>query len=211
VNWEILGAISMSMFTAYGSIFIAGETKKGDTVLIHGGTSSVGIWGVLLAKDRGCTVIATTRNPGKLEKLKAVGADHAFLEENLAEEVKKVAPDGVDMILELVGPDKLVDVSLPLLARHGTVVCSGVLTKEWKMDGFTPALIPATRKLSMYSTKDEPHENVQRTINEVVGKVESGVFKSEAFLDRVFSLEEAGEAQAYMEENRAIGKVVLKV
>lgn len=89
----------MSMWTAWGSLFIAGGTKDGATVLIHGATSSVGIWAILLAKDKGCKVIATTRQEWKLEKQKQAGADHVVLEEGLSEQVKKIAPNGVDTIV----------------------------------------------------------------------------------------------------------------
>lgn len=113
--------------------------------------------------------------------------------------------------LELVGPDKLVDVSLPLLARHGTVVCTGVLTKGWVMDGFTPAMIPPTRKITMYTTMDEDIPTSDKVLNEVLEKVQSGVFRPEIFLDKVFALEGVGKAHEYMEENKAIGKVVVEV
>jgi len=209
--WTVLGAIPMSMWTAWGSLFIAGETKEGATVLIHGATSSVGIWAILLAKDRKCKVIATTRQEWKVQRLREAGADHVVLEENLKDEVRKIAPKGVDTILELVGPDKVVNVSLPLLARHGTVVVTGVLTKGWTVDGFTPAMIPPTRKITMYGTMDEDIPTATKVLNEVVEKVRSGVFKPEVFLDKVFSLEDVGKAHEYMEENKAVGKVVIQI
>jgi len=127
-------------------------TRK-STFLVHGGTSSVGLWSILLAKDHDCTVIATTRKEEKAAKLKKAGADHVILEHELKDRMKQIAPDGVDCLLELVGPDPIEDFGLPNLARHETLVVTGVLTtcKQWSMKKFTPAMIPPTRKMSFYS------------------------------------------------------------
>ncbi|CAD0094589.1 unnamed protein product [Aureobasidium mustum] len=213
LSWDVLGAITMSMWTAYGSLFEAAQLTKGATALIHGATSSVGVWAVLLAKDRGCTVIATTRKQDKAEKLKAVGADHVVLEHELNEQLKKLAPKGVDCLLELVGPDTIQSLALPNLAKHGSVVVTGVLTKQWAMKEFTPALIPPTRKMTFYSLEpgQEEAEGVERIVGEVVKKVESGTFKPEHFLDKTFPLERIGEAHEYMEDSKAVGKVVVTV
>ena len=122
--WNVLGGIPMSMFTAWGSLMLAGrlrERKPGGTVVIHGATSSVGVWGILIAKDHGDKVIATTRNAGKFEKLKQTGADHVVLEDELDSRVVKIAPDGVDVVQELVGPDQ-VERMVQLCARYGSVV-----------------------------------------------------------------------------------------
>jgi NADPH2:quinone reductase len=203
----------MSMWTAHGSLFQAAQLQKGATVLIHGATSSVGVWAVLLAKSAGCTVIATTRQSSKIAKLESLGADHILLEDNLDTKLKSLYPKGVDTILELVGPDTLTSLALPNLAKHGSVVVTGVLTKQWAMKEFTPALIPPTRKMTFYSLEagQEEEEGVERVIEEVIRKVEGGEFKAEQFLDRTFGLEEIGEAHGYMEENRAVGKVVVTV
>lgn len=219
LSWDILGAIPMSMWTAYGSIFEAGQLQKGQSLLVHGGTSSVGIWAIILAKDRGCTVIATTRSEKKAEKLKTSGADHVLLESELGDGVAKLFPKGVDVILELVGPDQVMSFTLPSLARHGSAVVTGVLTKGWALKDFLPAMIPPTRKLTFYSMtnsgclgpEDEGLETVEPVLAEVVRKVEGKQFDPNVFLDKVFRLEDVGKAHQYMEDNMAVGKVVLEV
>jgi NADPH2:quinone reductase len=203
----------MSMWTAHGSLFEAGQISKGATVLIHGATSSVGVWACLLAKSHGCTVIATTRQQSKIAKLESLGVDHVLLEDDLDTQLKKLAPKGIDCILELVGPDTLQSFALPNLAKYGSVVVTGVLTKTWAMKGFTPALIPPTRKMTFYSLEpgQEEAEGVEKVIEEVIKKVEAGVFKPEQFLDKTLKLEEIGQAHEYMEDNKAVGKVVVTV
>jgi len=211
--WQVLGAIPMSMWTAYGSLFVAGQLSQSSTVLIHGATSSVGLWAVLLAKEHDCTVIATTRKEEKVAKLRQAGADHVVLEHELNDRLKDLAPKGVDCLLELVGPDTIKTFALSSLARHGILVVTGVLTKQWSMGDFTPALIPPTRKMTFYSMEpgQEEAEGIEKVINEVVKKVEAKTFDSEVFLDKVFPLEEVGAAHEYMEASKAVGKVVLSI
>jgi len=209
--WDVLGTIPMSMWTAYGSLFLAGQLQKGSNLLIHGATSSVGIWALLLAKDANCTVIATSRQEAKAAKLREAGADHVILEHELQEKLPQVAPNGVDCLLELVGPDTIQSFGLSCLARNGSLVVTGVLTKQWAMKDFTPAMIPPTRKLTFYSLEpgQEEAEGVERIVGEVVKKVESGVFKPEIFVDKVYPLEEVAAAHEHMEQSKAVGKVVL--
>lgn len=218
LSWEVLGAIPMSMWTAYGSVFEAGglDRKGGKrTLLVHGGTSSVGVWAVLLAKDRGHTVIATTRKQEKVEKLKKLGADHVVLEDEFDDKIPKLCPKGVDVILELVGPDTMAK-SLNVTARYGTVVVTGLLTKNWDLQGFRPSTIPTCRNLSFYSStngyclggEDEGLDQVEGVLKDVIRKVEDKTYPVETFLDRTFKLEEIGKAHEYCENNGATGKVV---
>lgn len=202
------------MWTAWGSLFEAAQLKPNSAVLVHGGTSSVGLWAILLAKDHGCTVLATTRKQDKVEKLKQAGADHVLLESELDSGVNHLCPNGVDCILELVGPDKLTTFTLANLARHGSAVVTGVLSRTWSMRNFSPADIPSTRKLTFYGMSEEEQEGLEkvpRVMEEVVRKVESGKWRKEVFVSRVFGLEEIGEAHEFMEENRAVGKAVVVV
>lgn len=215
IGWKVLAAVPMSMWTAYGSIFEAGRLgcrnkDQQETLLVHGGTSSVGIWAILLAKDKGFTVIATTRKQDKLKQLKDAGADYAVLDQDLEQQVQQAFPRGVDVVLELVGPDML-QRALSLTARYGSVVCTGVLTKQWDLEGFQPAMIPPCRNLTFYSCDDEELTDVEPVLKYVVSKIQQGAFKPEIFLDRVFGLEDVGTAHQYMENNEAVGKVVVTV
>lgn len=204
------------MWTAWGSLFEAAELKPKSTVLVHGGTSSVGLWAILLAKDHphNCTVIATTRNAEKVSKLKQAGADHVILEPDLDSSLRNLYPAGVDCILELVGPDQLLSFTLPHLSPHGTAVVSGILSRKWSAPDFTPSQIPPTRKLTFYSmgVTDDGLEKVPGVMEAAVRKVESGVWAKDVFISRVFQgLEEVGQAHEYMEGNSAVGKVVVVV
>lgn len=218
--WNILGAIPMSMYTAYGCIEECArlsQRAKAASVLVHGGTSSVGVWAVILAKGMGAEVIATTRNPAKVDKLKETGADHVLLEESLDQEVAKLCPSGVDVVVELVGPMNLVRV-LNLTARHGTVSGVGVLN-GWNMpEDFHPMAVHPTRNVSFYTTTnsgpggpDAGIEVAEEVLADVVKKVEDGTIPPRVFLDQTFQLAEVADAHAYCEDNKAVGKVVMTV
>jgi len=212
VPWEVLAAIPMGLWTAYGGIFKAADTKPGDVVFVHGATSSIGIWGVITAKDKGCTVIATTRQESKVQKLKDAGADYVVLEKDLEnpETLKKLAPKGINTILELIGLEAVESIDMPALALGGTVVKLGILGKQWKYL-VSAGVTPPMKKLTSFTTLEEHFDESQQTLIEAVEKVRAGVFKKEDFLDSVFDLKDIGDAHQRMEDNAASGKVVVVI
>jgi len=213
IPWEVLGAIPMGLWTAYGSIFNGGQTKPGDTVFIHGATSSVGIWGILVCKDKGCTVIASTRQESKIQKLKDAGADFVVLEDDLEADpdcVKKLVPGGANTVLEIIGLHKLKSVALPSTAKYGTVVTMGILGKVWSIPNFNASFIPSTRRMTTYTTQDEDYEPATKLLAETVDHIRSGHYKKEVFLDSAFDLKDVGKAHVRMEANEACGKIVLR-
>lgn len=219
LRWEVLGAIPMSMWTAYGCVEECGRLSlrpKGSTVLVHGGTSSVGIWAILLAKSQSAIVLATTRQHEKVERLKHAGADYVILEDEIDEKVKSLFPQGIDIVVELVSPGQCARV-LNLTARHGTVAVAGVLG-GWKAENFFPMSVTTTRNLSFYTMtnsgighQDDGLDNVEGILADVVHKVEDGTFPEKAFLDKTFPLADIGAAHSWMEQNKAVGKVVVTV
>lgn len=78
LDWSKLGAVPEMLQTAYGSLTVGMDAQPGQTILIRGGTSSVGMATAILAKRRNITVISTTRTPTKVDALKAIGkyVDH---------------------------------------------------------------------------------------------------------------------------------------
>ncbi len=74
--WSVLGAIPEMFQTTWGSLTQALDVRAGQSLLIRGGTSSIGMAAAVLAKDLGLTIAATTRNPAKVEALKGNGADY---------------------------------------------------------------------------------------------------------------------------------------
>src|SRR6184192_4965262 len=81
LDWATLGAIPEMLQTAHGSLTVGLDAQPGQTLLIRGGTSSVGMATAILAKDRGLTVLATTRQPDRLAALESIGVDHVLLDD----------------------------------------------------------------------------------------------------------------------------------
>ena len=123
-------------------------------MLIRGGTSSVGLAAAALARWRGATVLSTTRQAGRLTRLKEHGVDHPLLDTGqIAPAVRELYPDGVDAALDLVGTPTLPD-TLRAVRVRGTACFSGSLSNQWTVPDFAPneylpkgvrlAAIPAT-------------------------------------------------------------------
>ncbi|MEU0092854.1 zinc-binding alcohol dehydrogenase family protein [Kribbella sp. NPDC006257] len=208
LDWATLGALPEMLQTAHGSLHTGLGIQAGQTFLVRGGTSSVGVAAAVLAKDFGLTVLSTTRNPDRLDVLRELGVDHPLLDDgNIAENVRKLFPDGVDAALELVGTNVLPD-TLKATAVHGTVCFTGMLSDAWTIPDFYPiGYLPNGVRLTAYGgeSSDLPAEAFQRYVDLVAdGRLPIRI-------DRVFAMEEIAEAHQVMEDGRAVGKLVVRV
>ncbi|MBV9003902.1 MAG: zinc-binding dehydrogenase, partial [Solirubrobacterales bacterium] len=130
LDWATLGAIPETFGTAWGSLEKL-ALQTGDSLLVHGGSSSVGMAAITLAKDRGLTVFATTRQESKRQAVAANGADRVLIDEGtIGGQVREDAPDGVAGLYELVGARALLD-SLHAVAPGGRACIAGYLEDEW--------------------------------------------------------------------------------
>ena len=208
LSWDVLGAIPEMFQTVSGSLNQALEIEEGETLLIRGGSSSIGMLSCQLAKSRGLTVITTTRNPDKKQALLDNRADHVVIDNGIVQDqVREICPGGVNKVLELIGTSTLKD-SLKCIAQKGMVCMTGILGNEWTMSEFTPmGDIPSLGRLTVYmgESKNLSKDLLQGFINEV----EKGNIKLN--IDKVFSLSDVPNAHQYMEDNRAKGKVVVKL
>lgn len=208
LSWNILGAIPEMFQTVSGSLNQALEINSGETLLIRGGTSSIGMLACQLAKTKGLTVIATTRNADKKQALLENGADHVLLDEGeVKQQVRELYPGGVNKVLELIGTQTLKD-SLQCIAPKGMVCMTGILGNEWTMKEFTPmGDIPSLGRLTVYM--GESKNLSKELLQEFIHEVEMGSIRLN--IDRVFNLDQVAEAHQYMESNKAKGKIVVEV
>jgi NADPH:quinone reductase-like Zn-dependent oxidoreductase len=150
--WRVLGAVPEMLQTAHGSLTVGLEAEAGQSVLIRGGTSSVGLAIAVLAKRLGMTVFSTTRDEKRFALLEQVGVDHPLVDDGTIERrVRDVLPRGVDGAVELVGVNTLRD-TLRSARPGGTVCFTGMLSDEWTISEFYPMdWLPNGVRLTAYS------------------------------------------------------------
>jgi NADPH:quinone reductase-like Zn-dependent oxidoreductase len=206
LSWERLGAMPEMFQTVYGSLHLSLKIKQGESILIRGGTSSIGMLAIQLAKINGLTVIATTRNPDRKEMLLSNGADHVVIEDgHISQKVKAIISTGVNKVLELVGTSTLKD-SLACAAPGGVVCMTGMLAEQWAFQDFAPMeYIPATVNLTVYDSGQFRVD--QQSFQQFINEVEAGKVKFS--IGRIFNLDDIASAHRLMDSNTAGGKIVV--
>ncbi len=206
LDWATLGALPEMVQTAYGSLNKSLRLQAGRTLLIRGGTTSVGLTAAVLAKRLGATVIATTRKSERETMLKANGADHVVIDDGqIADAVRELVPTGVDAVLELIGTTTLLD-SLTATAQGGVVCMTGMVGDSWEFERFSPmGAIPTAVSLTTYAGVAE--DFMATPLQDFINVVESGAAKVP--IGKVFTIDEIVEAHRTMEENKAGGKIVI--
>jgi NADPH:quinone reductase-like Zn-dependent oxidoreductase len=209
LSWDVLGALPETFVTAAGSLEPLG-LQAGQTLLLRGATSSVGIACLELARAAGLRVVATTRNEAKAPALTARGAAAVVLEgEGFVDRAREALPDGeADGAVDLIGARAVLD-SLDLVCHGATVCNSGLLGGEWIIDGFQPvAMIPTARKLTAFHSDDAADARVGGSLlRPVVEQVERGAI--DAGIDHVYALDEIVDAHRRMAAGEATGKLVV--
>jgi NADPH2:quinone reductase len=206
LDWSTLGAVPEMLQTAYGSLTVGLDAQPGQSILIRGGTSSVGMAAAILAKQQGMTVLATTRNPAKASALTGVGVDHVLIDDGtVADQTRAIIPDGVDTALELIGTPTLPD-TLRSVRVHGVVCFTGMLSNQWTVRDFYPIdYLPRGVRLSAYGgdASDLPPTVLQDFLDAVAAG------SALVPIARVYNFAQIVEAHAAMEASGASGKLVV--
>ncbi|HEX6864525.1 MAG TPA: zinc-binding alcohol dehydrogenase family protein [Thermoanaerobaculia bacterium] len=207
--WELVGGLPEMLQTAYGSLTVGLDLQRGQSLLIRGGTTSVGLAAAAIAREMGATVLATTRQPERLAELSRRGVDQPILDSGeIASLVRDLVPGGVDATLDLIGTPTLRD-SLRATRVHGTVCSSGMVSNQWVVPDFYPiGYIPSGVRLTGYGGEagDLPPAVLQHYLDATA----AGRFAPP--IHQVYEgLEQVAEAHRSMEANRAVGKLVVRV
>ncbi len=170
LDWATLGAVPEMLQTSHGSLTIGLDAQPGQSILIRGGTSSIGMATTVLAKRRGMTVLSTTRNLDRADILRGIGVDHVLVDTgSVAAQVRAIVPAGVDTALELVGTPTLRD-TLRATRVHGVVCFTGMLSNQWTVRDFYPIeYLPRGVRLTAYGgdATDLPTEVLQDFLDAV--------------------------------------------
>ena len=190
--------------TAWRALMADDSLKPGDTVLIQG-TGGVSIFALQFAKMAGATVIATSSSDAKLERLKALGADHVI---NYRKDTQWGATAraltggrGVDHVIEVGGPSTL-EQSMIAVRVAGHISVIGILSGVSGSMDFVPALVKQVRLQGVLVGSRTQQQDMIRAINA------NGM---RPIIDRHFPLTDMVEAFKYQETNQHFGKIVLDI
>lgn len=209
-----------TFFTVWSNVFDRGRLQSGETVLIQGGTSGIGVTAIQMAKAAGAIVIATAGSDEKCQACLALGADHAInykTTDFVAETLRLTAGTGVNLILDMVAGDYVAR-EVEILAEDGRLVIIAV--QGGIQSGLNAGLVLRRRLTITGSTLRPRPEAFKAAIAQALRQtvwpwIESGRIKPVIY--RVYGaldaqgdcLSGAAQAHALMETNQHVGKLVV--
>ncbi|MCF8505085.1 MAG: NAD(P)H-quinone oxidoreductase [Caulobacter sp.] len=199
-----------TVFTVFANVFEHGGLKAGETFMVHGGTSGIGVTAIQMAKAAGAKVIATGRGADKAAQALAIGADIAV--DTTTQDFAEVAlaEGGVDVILDMVGGSYFAK-NLQALKTGGRIVYIASLgggTLEVPILALMQKRAVLTGSTLRPRSADEKARLAAEIERIVWPWVEAG--KVKAVVDRTFPLAQAAAAHAFLEAGAHVGKVVLE-
>jgi len=201
-----------TFFTVWSNVFDRGRLQPGETLLIQGGTSGIGVTAIQLARAFGATVIVTAGSDAKCSACLSMGAHHAinYKAQDFVSEVQRItAGKGVDVVLDMVGGDYVAR-EVECLAEDGRIVIIAV--QGGIQSGFNAGLV-LRRRLTITGSTLRPRPvafkgAIARALRERVWPLlASGAIKP--VIHSTFAAADAAQAHVLMESGQHIGKIVL--
>ena len=213
---SLLEAASLpeNYFTVWHNVFERGQLREGESFLVHGGSSGIGLAAIQLAKAFGETVVTTVGNSAKATFCRGIGSDHEidYREQDFVAEVARItAKRGVDLVLDMVGGDYIAR-NLKCLALEGRLVMIAFLHGS-KAEVDWRHIMLKRLTVTGSTMRASPHERkaaIARALRDRIWPLfEAGRLKPVIY--RVLPLAEAATAHALMESSQHIGKIMLTV
>jgi NADPH2:quinone reductase len=213
-GWSDVQAASLpeTVFTVWSNVFDRGRLQSGETLLVQGGSSGIGVTAIQLAKAMGARVMVTAGSDEKCAACLALGADHAinYRTHDFAAEVKRLtAGQGVNVILDMVAGNYVAK-EIECLSEDGRLVIIGV---QGGVKSEINAGLVLRRRLTVTGSTLRPRpiafkEAIAQACRKHVWPlIENGSIKP--VIHSTFAAADAGQAHALMESNAHIGKIVL--
>jgi NADPH2:quinone reductase len=208
-------SVPLVWLTAWEALFDRYSLKKGETILIHGGTGGVGYIAIQIAKQADATVLTTISSPEKARFARSIGADYCinYHADNFVERVLELTRgQGVELVFDTVGGQVFAD-SFPAARIYGHVV-----TLDEVNFSKAEAGIAKLRNLSlsyelmltpMHFKLHDARVRQTRMLDEAARQIDAGRIK--VFVKNIFSLEEIAQAHQIVESGHSIGKTVIKI
>jgi NADPH:quinone reductase-like Zn-dependent oxidoreductase len=202
LDFNQAASVPLVFVTAWHMLVGLAQIRQGQTVLVLGASSGVGIAAIQIAKLFHCRIITTAGDEAKLEKARALGADHGInhYKQKISDEVRKVIEkEGVDIVVEHVGAATWEE-SMKCLKTAGTLVTCGATTGPSVAIDLRHLFARQLRILGSYmGTMSELHE--------VLGHVFAG--RLQPVVDRAFPLNDIRAAHEYLARSQMFGKVIV--
>ena len=214
LSLEQAAALPETFFTVWSNVFERGRLGAGESLLVHGGSSGIGVTAIQMARARGATVYATAGSSEKVAACVALGATAAinYRDEDFVAAISRLTEGrGVDVVLDMVGGD-YIGRNLRCLALGGRLVQIAFL-KGSKAEVDWLALM--VRRLTYTGSTLRPQSAAQKASiaaalrREIWPLVEKGAIVPQIF--KVFDFAQAAQAHALMESSQHIGKIMLRV
>ena len=207
-------ALPENYFTVWTNVFERGALKSGETILVHGGSSGIGITAIALAKAFGAIVYTTVGNGDKIAAVKKLGADAAinYREQDWVAEVAALtAKKGVNLVLDMVGGD-YIEKNLRSLAMDGRLVQIAFLHGSKQEVDLMQIM---TKRLTFTGSTLRPRTVEQKAA--IAAALQTKVWplieakKVGTIIHATYAIDEVQQAHELMEASTHIGKIMLKV
>ncbi|MBU0800935.1 MAG: NAD(P)H-quinone oxidoreductase [Alphaproteobacteria bacterium] len=200
-------ALPETVFTVWNNVFVRGQLKRGETILIHGGTSGIGTTAIQMAKAFGARVIITAGSDEKCNACRELGADIAI--NYKTHDFGTAITEGVDVVLDMVGGD-YVPRNLALLntdGRHVSIAFVNGAKTEIDLNHVMRKRLIVTGSTLRPRTVAEKTELAAGIKTHIWPLVQSGAIRPLLF--KTFPLAQAAQAHEALEKGDHIGKIVL--